>query len=513
MHSNKSGDRKLEKDPTFNTALERKTMRTWASICVAALTTYSLVALGVPAYSAAINLASGADYQWADIEIDFDADEIRDIDLFYGGNDVYTDVFDTGAEFELSETAVFGNASAVTFACDDGEATVDGTTSLLVECDANDGLFSSDYSVSRSFYFWERGSKFRALWTITNNTSTDLSLSAKVSNNFGSDGTNSHYAYGSSSSTSNIPFGDSDDDTAQIVLDEGRWITHYERQDAPMGVTWAGDSVANSGYVVDYDDDDIDLVYVGLKVPANDYLQLAVFYSWPVQTMIDASYTNTATQPLSQANETYLSISSMHSSPTDEMFALVADRSKVVNWASVSESSSSSAQTYQGPVLQSTSELKVYEGDLVTLSGSSLDRVISASVDGVEVPLLSKVENQIQFRIPEVTSGVKDLLMDWSGGTIRHLGAFEVLKPLPDESKTVNAGSFKGYVAVYARGYEGSRLSAKIGSDWVIVDSIVNNQENGSLFRVTDFTGAGVDIAVRIYIDRVLIDTINLTTK
>ena len=77
----------------------------------------------------------------------------------------------------------------------------------------------------------------------------------------------------------------------------------------------------------------------------------------------------------------------------------------------------------------------------------------------------------------------------------------------------VNAGSFKGYVAVYARGYEGQRLSAKIGKDWVIVDPIVNNQENGTLFRTVDFTGAGVNIAVRIYIDRVLVDTINLTTK
>ena len=76
----------------------------------------------------------------------------------------------------------------------------------------------------------------------------------------------------------------------------------------------------------------------------------------------------------------------------------------------------------------------------------------------------------------------------------------------------VNAGSFKGYVAVYARGYEGQRLSAKIGNDWVIVDPIVNNQ-GSDLHRTTDFTGAGVDIAVRIYIDRVLIDTINLTTK
>ena len=77
----------------------------------------------------------------------------------------------------------------------------------------------------------------------------------------------------------------------------------------------------------------------------------------------------------------------------------------------------------------------------------------------------------------------------------------------------VNAGSFKGYVVVYAKGYEGHRLSAKVGKDWVIVPSIVNNQENGTLFRVVEFTGAGVDIAVRIYIDRVLVATINLTTK
>jgi hypothetical protein len=72
----------------------------------------------------------------------------------------------------------------------------------------------------------------------------------------------------------------------------------------------------------------------------------------------------------------------------------------------------------------------------------------------------------------------------------------------------VNAGSFKGFVAVYARGYEGKRLSAKIGNDWVIVNSLASNFE-----RVTDFTGAGVNISVRIYIDRVLVATIPLVTK
>jgi hypothetical protein len=72
----------------------------------------------------------------------------------------------------------------------------------------------------------------------------------------------------------------------------------------------------------------------------------------------------------------------------------------------------------------------------------------------------------------------------------------------------VNAGSFKGYVAVYAKGYAGKRLSAKIGNDWVVVESLDSDFE-----RVTDFTGAGYTIAVRIYIDRVLIDTITVTTK
>jgi hypothetical protein len=82
-----------------------------------------------------------------------------------------------------------------------------------------------------------------------------------------------------------------------------------------------------------------------------------------------------------------------------------------------------------------------------------------------------------------------------------------VVTPTPSSQK-VNAGSFKGYVAVYAKGYEGQRLIAKIGRDWVIVPALKSKFE-----RITDFTGAGYQIRVRIYIDRVLEATINLTTK
>jgi hypothetical protein len=75
----------------------------------------------------------------------------------------------------------------------------------------------------------------------------------------------------------------------------------------------------------------------------------------------------------------------------------------------------------------------------------------------------------------------------------------------------VNAGSFKGYVALYAKGYEGKRMSAKVGNDWVIVP-VIPAATNG-LFRAVEFVGAGVEISVRIYIDRVLLATIPLLTK
>ena len=75
----------------------------------------------------------------------------------------------------------------------------------------------------------------------------------------------------------------------------------------------------------------------------------------------------------------------------------------------------------------------------------------------------------------------------------------------------VNALSFKGFVALFAKGYEGQRLSAKVGKDWVVVPSIAAAGSN--LFRRLESVGSGVDCSVRIYIDYALIDTINLTTK
>ena len=81
-----------------------------------------------------------------------------------------------------------------------------------------------------------------------------------------------------------------------------------------------------------------------------------------------------------------------------------------------------------------------------------------------------------------------------------------------DENKSseqvLNAGSFKGYVALYVKGYGGARFSAKVGNDWVIVPIVGSSFE-----RYVEFTGAGYEINVRMYINRELITTKTITTK
>ena len=99
----------------------------------------------------------------------------------------------------------------------------------------------------------------------------------------------------------------------------------------------------------------------------------------------------------------------------------------------------------------------------------------------------------------------------WSASIETQLTFLESAADLPAAASKVNAGSFKGYVALYALGYEGQRLSAKVGNDWVIVPAIP--AATNDLFRKVEFVGAGVEISVRIYIDRVLLATIPLLTK
>jgi hypothetical protein len=72
----------------------------------------------------------------------------------------------------------------------------------------------------------------------------------------------------------------------------------------------------------------------------------------------------------------------------------------------------------------------------------------------------------------------------------------------------VNVGSFKGFVALYAKGYEGKKMSAIVAGKWIVVASLASDFE-----RVVRYTGAGYDIVTTIYIDGVMVQTFNVTTK
>ena len=60
----------------------------------------------------------------------------------------------------------------------------------------------------------------------------------------------------------------------------------------------------------------------------------------------------------------------------------------------------------------------------------------------------------------------------------------------------VNLGSFKGFVALYALGHQGKRMSANAGKDWVSIVAAIPAATD-VLFRAVEFADAGVEISVR----------------
>ena len=177
---------------------------------------------------------------------------------------------------------------------------------------------------------------------------------------------------------------------------------------------------------------------------------------------------------------------------------------------------------YFGPIVKPMTMTEVNAGEQIAITGFRMNTVQSVTVDDVELAMTALDNSKLSITLPGDISGATSLTLHWvngnESGSYRVQDALNVIDNNQTQSSTqssnkkLNAGSFKGYVAIYALGYEGQRLSAKIGNDWVIVDPIVNN-ETATLARIVDFTGAGVDINLRVFIDRELVLTKPLRTK
>jgi len=75
--------------------------------------------------------------------------------------------------------------------------------------------------------------------------------------------------------------------------------------------------------------------------------------------------------------------------------------------------------------------------------------------------------------------------------------------PEENPEQKVTIGTFNGYIAIYTKGYEGRKLTAKVAGRWLKVDPIT--LAPGKSYSLTKRnTGAGYQISVEVYIDGVL---------
>ena len=164
------------------------------------------------------------------------------------------------------------------------------------------------------------------------------------------------------------------------------------------------------------------------------------------------------------------------------------------------------------------SSIIVQAGSLVVLSGTKLDLVTSVTIDGIAIAIKTQSSTSLTLQLPAlITLGVKDIVLVSSVGNLIAAALITVVAAetpainpvvINPVAKKLSIGSFKGSVAIYAKGYQGQRLSALIAGKWLKVDSITK-----SFQRVIRKTGSNKTINVKIFIDRKLEKELRITTK
>ena len=177
----------------------------------------------------------------------------------------------------------------------------------------------------------------------------------------------------------------------------------------------------------------------------------------------------------------------------------------------------SQAAAYSGPTFDAAKT--VAAGSEVTFTGRRLQLVSSAYAGQLQLQIVQAVSSSLTVFIPtSLSANVYDLTVHSSNGKLTFQQGLTVLEAQDqivgsEAGPKLTVGSFKGFIAIYTKGYEGQKLSAKVAGKWLVVDPLKESWRQNNYSRTVRFTGAGYDIFVHLYIDGEFIKTEMLTTK
>ena len=180
-------------------------------------------------------------------------------------------------------------------------------------------------------------------------------------------------------------------------------------------------------------------------------------------------------------------------------------------------SDAASAPSYDGKVIDAPQA--VVAGQTVAYAGRKLNLVTSAQAGSKMLTVVSTADELLILDVPaSMPPGVYDLVLQSSFGTLTFQQGLTVLEAQDQvvESEAgpkLTVGSFKGYVAIYTKGYEGAKLSAKIAGKWLVVEELKESWKTFNYSRTVRFTGAGYSIKVHLYINGQFVRIEELTTR
>ncbi|MDA9796464.1 hypothetical protein N9C09_00390 [Aquiluna sp.] len=258
-----------------------------------------------------------------------------------------------------------------------------------------------------------------------------------------------------------------------------------------------------------------------LTSTASDSLTLVGTSTARVQFQVTARMAGTYTVTLTAGSATTTSLivvnparSDMGTTITWDTTAISAGRTKIVA-GTLTDANGNPVYT-DGPG---------GEGDVNDSATTASILVTYAGTAGIPVGSMpTETDADGKFRISVLTSGSDDgsftLTAVYSAdGTataaadkVTSINTITVGDNVEAVDQKITVGSFKGYIAIYTKGYMGQKLSAKVAGKWLVVDPIAAWQGN-DYSRAVRLTGAGYTILVHLYIDGEFVRSETIVTK